>query len=110
MSHHAYNANDVVGFVAGFLTTFSSLPQLVKVIRTKSAGDLSLGTIVMTNVGLILWTVYGFMIHNPPLIIWDMIAVSITGSVAIAKVYYERKERQTVPIEDIELIEVFPNS
>lgn len=48
-----------VGFCAGFLTTVSFVPQVVKTWRSRSADDLSMGMLVAFAVGVLLWIVYG---------------------------------------------------
>ena len=40
-----------LGLAAGVVSTFASAPQLVKIIRTKSARDVSLVMFVMALVG-----------------------------------------------------------
>ena len=41
----------MVGFLAGFLTTISFLPQVVKTWKSRSASDLSLGMFSVFSVG-----------------------------------------------------------
>jgi len=43
----------MVGFFAGFLTTISFLPQVVKTWKTRSASDLSLGMFSVFSVGVL---------------------------------------------------------
>jgi MtN3 and saliva related transmembrane protein len=54
--------------VAGLLTTFAYLPQVVKTWRTRSVEDFSLPTLLMLVIGIGLWTIYGLM--RPALSIW----------------------------------------
>ena len=46
--------------MAGALTTFSLLPQLFKVLKRKSARDLSRTWLVSSSAGFVLWTYYGY--------------------------------------------------
>ena len=57
-----------LGFVAAGLTTFSFLPQLIKVIATRSTEDISLLMFALMALGIFLWLVYGILIHSGPLI------------------------------------------
>ena len=50
---------EILGFVAGILTTFAFLPQAIKTWRTRSAHDFSLPTLLMLVFGVGLWTLYG---------------------------------------------------
>jgi len=58
----------ILGFVAAFFTTFALLPQAIRSIKTKHTKDLSLPMILMLEVGIILWLVYGIIINDMPLI------------------------------------------
>ncbi len=60
---------ELIGMTASIMTTVSSLPQILKIIRTKSVDDISLFTIIILVTGLGLWTLYGILIANIPIII-----------------------------------------
>lgn len=77
-----------VGFLAGALTTFSSIPQIVKLLRTRSAEDLSPVTLCMYNFGLILWICYGFMLHSMPVIAWNLVALALYGLLLALKLVH----------------------
>jgi MtN3 and saliva related transmembrane protein len=46
---------DTIGYVAGLLTTICLIPQLMKIIITKSTNDISLSTFIVLLLGQILW-------------------------------------------------------
>ncbi len=50
----------LVGIAAALLTTFGFVPQIIKMLRTKSSRDVSLATLYQFSAGVILWTLYGF--------------------------------------------------
>ncbi len=60
---------ELMGLTASVMTTVNSLPQLIKIIRTRSVDDISLTAIVILVIGLGLWTIYGILIYNVPIII-----------------------------------------
>ncbi|MEK7165221.1 MAG: SemiSWEET family transporter [Patescibacteria group bacterium] len=62
---------ELVGFLAGFLTSINLLPQIVQSIRTRSVGDVSLAMLVIYDLGLGLWVVYGILILRPAIIVMD---------------------------------------
>jgi MtN3 and saliva related transmembrane protein len=59
---------EMIGGTAGVLTTLAFVPQVIKVIRTKSTSDLSLGMFLTLSTGVFLWLVYGLCIGSKPLI------------------------------------------
>lgn len=62
-------SHEIIGLMAGMLTTAAFLPQLMKVIGTKSAGDFSWGWVLMMTVGVFLWFVYGLILWDMPIIV-----------------------------------------
>jgi MtN3 and saliva related transmembrane protein len=58
----------VIGVIAATLTMFSFIPQIVKVLKTKSARDVSIITISQLSLGVTLWIVYGIARLDPIII------------------------------------------
>jgi MtN3 and saliva related transmembrane protein len=81
---------EVVGYVAGFLTTFATVPQVVKSWRTRSVQDLSMHMLVLLAVGLILWFVYGWLRTDWPLVLANGFTLMLWGSLLWLKIR-ERK-------------------
>ncbi len=53
-----------VGSSAAVLTMFSFVPQIVKVLRTRSAKDVSLIMLWQLSLGVTLWMAYGIHLKN----------------------------------------------
>jgi MtN3 and saliva related transmembrane protein len=70
---------DLIGLIAGLFTSLSSIPQIVRVVRLRSARDLSLTTLLMFGVGLALWLAYGIYLHELPVIIWNGFSLGCYG-------------------------------
>ena len=79
----------VVGFFAGFLTTISFLPQVVKTWKTRSASDLSLGMFSVFSVGVLFWLAYGFLIQEPPMIIWNSVTLILFSAILVMKLKFD---------------------
>ena len=56
---------ELLGLVAGVLTTFAFLPQAVKTWRMGEADDFSLPTLLMLVTGVGMWTIYGLLRGAP---------------------------------------------
>jgi MtN3 and saliva related transmembrane protein len=65
----------ILGYVAGALTTMSLVPQVMKIWKTKSARDVSLGMFLIFSVGISLWIAFGFSIHSMPVIIANSVSL-----------------------------------
>jgi MtN3 and saliva related transmembrane protein len=66
-----------VGIAAACLTTFSFLPQVIKAYKTKQTKDLSVHMYFILSAGLILWTVYGIMLRQAPIIIANIVTLGL---------------------------------
>ncbi len=78
---------EVVGYAAAALTMFGFLPQLLKMVRTKSVDDVSLLMMVQMGLGVSLWLAYGLHLENSPLIVANFVSLSI---LALGLVVYFR--------------------
>jgi MtN3 and saliva related transmembrane protein len=78
----------IVGFIAAILTTFAFVPQVIRVWRTRSAADISLGMYSLFTLGVALWLVYGILIYAWPIILANFITLLLAGSVLVMKVKF----------------------
>ena len=79
------NLLDLLGIIAGALTTAAFLPQVIKTWKSKSAKDLSLGMFLMFVLGVILWLIYGILIDSLPV----MLANGATLLLSSALLYFK---------------------
>ena len=54
----------IIGALAAFLSTFSFIPQIARMRKTKSVEDVSLATFLQLSTGVFLWMCYGFYLKN----------------------------------------------
>lgn len=59
---------EITGLIAGILTSVSSLPQLIKIIREKRSGEISIAMIAVLLLGLLLWIFYGCIKSDIPIL------------------------------------------
>ncbi|KAA2217738.1 SemiSWEET transporter [Chryseobacterium sediminis] len=83
---------NILGIIAGFLTSVSMIPQLVKVIREKNVEDISLLMLLVLISGLSLWVWYGFAKNELPIILSNSFAVLVNISLLICYRMYNKKE------------------
>ncbi len=77
---------DMMGFVAGSLTTAAFVPQVWKVFRTRKTADLSLGLFALSAAGMSCWLLYGILIGSFPIILFNSIACALALSILIMKI------------------------
>jgi len=85
---------DVVGYVAAALTTSAFIPQLQRIVKLRSAHEISLGTFSMYSVGVMLWFVYGFALKSKPMIVSNSVALGVSVAILLLKVKYDKRGRQ----------------
>ena len=81
---------NILGTLAGTLTTVAFVPQVLKTWRSRSANDISMGMFLIFTLGVLMWLVYGLYIHSWPIIIANAITLVLAGSILMMKVYFHR--------------------
>ena len=92
------NTTDLIGYVAGFLTAITFLPQVIKSWKEKSAKDVSLNMFLIAFVNEILWLFYGFMLVNPDgtqgnwvIILTNSLMLTMSGAMIALKLKYGKQ-------------------
>ena len=75
---------NILGLVAGGITSVAMLPQLIIVLKEKDVKDLSLLMIIVLLTGLSLWVWYGFMKDELPIILSNAFAVLVNIALLIS--------------------------
>ena len=83
-----------LGYFAGFLTTASLVPQVVKTWKTKSADDFSLVMLLLWWSGIICWIVYGVIMNAEPLIVWNTITLFLAGAILTMKLKFNNRNEK----------------
>ena len=65
----------LIGIIAGVFTALSLIPQLVKMVKEKKAGNISLLMLVILFGGLALWIYYGVMVKDNIIIISNSVSI-----------------------------------
>ncbi len=81
----------IIGIAAGILTSISMLPQLIKILKEKKAENVSVWMILILILGLALWTIYGFMKKDWPIIITNAFSVLLNITLMFFRYKYRQK-------------------
>ncbi len=82
---------EILGTAAGVLTSVAMVPQVVKVMRSRNAEDLSWGMIAILITGLSLWVWYGIIKNELPIIVSNAFAVLVNITLLICCILYKKK-------------------
>lgn len=84
----------LVGIAAAALTTFAFLPQIIKVLRTRSAGDVSPVMLFQFSTGVALWAVYGVYLKDKIIIAANSITLVTLVVLLFLYFCYGRKKNE----------------
>lgn len=78
-------AVQILGLVAGSLTTIAFIPQVFKTWNSRSAKDLSLGMFMIFCTGTALWLCYGIIRSDLPVITANAMTLALSALLIIFK-------------------------
>ncbi len=80
----------IIGIMATVFAVSSSIPQIIKALKTRKTDDVSIWLVVVLIIGLSLWVIYGIGINDLLISIANSIAVAINTFLLILKIKYSR--------------------
>lgn len=81
-----------IGLIAGICTSFSLLPQLIKMIKEKEVDDISIIMLLTLMTGLGLWIYYGILRTDWPIILTNSFSFFLNGIMIVLRIRYKRKK------------------
>jgi MtN3 and saliva related transmembrane protein len=88
-----FHRSEIFGFVAGLGTTFAAVPDVLVMLRRRSAAGMNPRMAGIMGVFQILWVYYGLLILSRPVIAWNVIAIFINSLSVAAYVHFVNKEK-----------------
>ncbi|MGO8737491.1 SemiSWEET family sugar transporter [Rhodoblastus sp.] len=84
---------ELVGFLAGTLTTLCWTPQAIKILRSRDATSISLVTQITFVIGCALWLTYGVLIGSLSVVLFNAITVALNLLIILLKLRYDASLR-----------------
>lgn len=81
---------EVLGLVAGGITSVAMMPQLIKVIKEKNAEDISVVMLLVLITGLSLWVWYGILQNELPIILSNSFSVLVNITLLICCMMFKK--------------------
>ncbi|MDP3730894.1 MAG: SemiSWEET family transporter [bacterium] len=81
---------EAIGLISATLTTLSFVPGVISIWRLKPAPAISTSTTmyIALTIGIFGWIIYGFRIKSTPIILANIITISLSISVLLYKILY----------------------
>jgi MtN3 and saliva related transmembrane protein len=89
---------ELIGYIAATCTTLSFLPQLIRVVRLRSARDISLGMFVIFSFGTIMWLLYGLFAHSAPVAVANFVTLLLSLAILVLKLRFDAQERRSASL------------
>jgi MtN3 and saliva related transmembrane protein len=87
------SAIDLIGYAGALCNTISFVPQLLRVIKLRSAREISYSMFLIFAAGSALWLIYGVYVHSFPVAISNSVTLLLSFSIFLLKVRYDRPRR-----------------
>ena len=85
------SALDVLGLTAGTLTTISFMPQMLRILKRRSAEDLSYGALAFFILGISLWVWYGVALRSLPILLTNAVTLALNCTILVLKISHDRR-------------------
>lgn len=89
-----FDVTEIIGLIAGTLTTIAFVPQVVQLWRSRQAGDINLVTFSLFCVGVFLWMIYGALLARPAVFISNVITFLLAMGILVGKLKFGRHEEK----------------
>lgn len=79
------DTTNILGYIAGTLTTAAFIPQLLKSLKSKSVEGISFTMYFMFSLGVVLWLFYGILIGSFPVILANIITLLLNSLILVVQ-------------------------
>ncbi|MGV8915849.1 MAG: SemiSWEET family sugar transporter [Kaistella sp.] len=83
---------EIIGFVAGGLSSALFIPQIIKILKEKSAEEIALLTCIIGIISSGLWLWFGIEKSHISMIVTNSIALAATGILLALKLIYTEQK------------------
>ena len=80
---------DIIGYIAASIVIITPIPQLYKIIKTKSSKDISILTYIFLLLAQILFIFYGLLKKDFIIIFTNITSSFITTFIVIFSLYFQ---------------------
>lgn len=84
------NGYEILQLVGGLILSVGTIPQIEQIVRTKSAKDLNLATLISLIVGMSMMEVYAIHEEVTMFAITNGISLTLAITQLLLKIYYDR--------------------
>jgi MtN3 and saliva related transmembrane protein len=79
---------NTIGVIAGVCSMASFVPQIVKILRERSAAAVSMHMYAVTIVGFICWTAFGVLTQSWPITLANAVCLGLTSTILVLRLRF----------------------
>jgi MtN3 and saliva related transmembrane protein len=79
---------NTIGVIAGLCSMTSFIPQIVKILRERSAAAISLHMYAVTIVGFICWTAFGVLTNSWPVALANAVRLALVTTILVLRLRF----------------------
>jgi MtN3 and saliva related transmembrane protein len=83
------SSQQIIGIIAGILTSVALIPQVVKVYREKKSEQISIGYVIVLMAGQAMWIVYGFVKSDIPVVATNIFSLGVSIVMIVLGIKYK---------------------
>jgi len=80
----------VTGIMAGSITAFSTLPQVIKIIKEKKVEAISIWMLILLITGLGFWALYGFLKDDIFILVTNLFSLLVNFILIGLRIKYKK--------------------
>jgi len=88
---------NIIGVAAGLCSMVSFVPQIGKMLKTKSAEGVSLKMFSVTVTAFVLWTAYGLLLGSWPIAVSNFVCLCMAICIVTLRLKYGDGNTQSMP-------------
>lgn len=78
---------NVIGYIASTCMVLGYLPQTVRTIKTRSTGDIAMGTFLLMGLGGLFFAIQGLLLENWPLLLCNLLTTTMSAIIFGIKIH-----------------------
>lgn len=83
---------EIIVTIVGVLMSLAYFPQAFRIIKRKSASDVSLFSYIIFSIGTLTWTIYGLHIEDVVVVVSFTVGILGSWTVLFLKIFYNFKK------------------
>lgn len=82
---------EIIGGLAGLMTTSAFLPQALRVYKTKDTASISMTMYMVFVMGLVLWIAYGMLSDKLAIILPNVVTLIFASYILLVKISHAKR-------------------